>query len=170
MTRSMLGNSHWQYLISTVKCPERSSAGTIEWMGSYIALVIVPCPHSVTAPTSWNGSITHNNTEISTRKYTHSCCVYPIGNTNVATVKAAQSHYTLLTASVFVIFKYFYPRLENWMLLAVWRVFVLLFLCHVLAVMSWAPRGQQMYHISWAGLHHRPVPGYLYRISELLLA
>ena len=112
-----LSGPHWQYLISTVKCPERRSAGTMEWMGSYIALVIVPCSHSVTAPTSWNGPITHNNTEI--RKYTHSCCVYPIGNTNVATVKAAQSHYTLLTASVFVIFKYFYPRLENWMLLCV---------------------------------------------------
>ena len=111
--------SHWQYLISTVICPERSSAGTMEWMDPYIALVIVPCSLGVTAPTSWNGSITHNNTEISLRKYTHSCCVYPIGNTNVATVKAAQSHYTLLTASVFVIFKYFYPRLENWMLLCV---------------------------------------------------
>ena len=164
MTRSMLGNSHWQYLISTVKCPERSSAGQWnEWAHTLHLSLSRALTVSQLQPAGMGPS--HNNTEISLRKYTHSCCVYPIGNTNVATVKAAQSHYTLLTASVFVIFKYFYPRLENWMLLAVWRVFVLLFLCHVLAVMSWAPRGQQMYHISWAGLHHRPVPGYLDRIS-----
>ena len=107
--------------ISDINCQmsREKQCRTMEWMDSYIALVIVPCSHSVTAPTSWNGSITHNNTEISLRKYTHSCCVYPIGNTNVATVKAAQSHYTLLTASVFVIFKYFYSRLENWLLLCV---------------------------------------------------
>ena len=116
-----LSGPHWQYLISTVKCPEREGARGQwnEWAHTLHLSLSRALTVSRLQPAGMGPSHTIIQKYLSLRKYTHSCCVYPIGNTNVATVKAAQSHYTLLTASVFVIFKYFYPRLENWMLLCV---------------------------------------------------